>query len=207
MKIIKVRFRSKAEFMKHFNEELEHGGLFCPTTTGFETGDEVVVELAVEGLPNKVMLKAHILWWRPALPRLRVRAGAMVAFDAEEAHKKEFIFDVVRGQRRDVRRRRHTRLPVFIPVKWRPLGTVEMREAGISEVSVGGALLKTDEPLATGDEVIIEMTIPGGSAPISISGKVTYHSDGDGCGVKFLYRDGGGSRRIREVIRRIRVHG
>lgn len=207
MKIIKVRFRSQAEFMKHFNEELEQGGLFCPTTTGYKTGDEVVVELNVEGLPNKVMLKARVLWWRPALPRLRVRAGAMVELDVDESPKKDFILDVVRGSHREIRRRRHTRLPVLIPVRWRPVSTAELRDAGISEVSVGGALLKTDEPLANGEEVIIEMTTPGGSAPIAIAGRVTYQADGEGCGIKFLYRDGGGSRRIREVIRRIRMHG
>lgn len=207
MKIIKVRFRSKAEFMKHYNDELEHGGLFCPTTTEYETADEVVVELNVEGLPNKVMVRAHVVWWRPALPRLRVRAGAMVEFEPDEAPKKDFILDVFRGNRSDAKRRRHTRLPVLIPVRWRPMNHAELREAGISEVSVGGALLKTDEPLALGDEVIIELTTPGGSAPISIAGKVTYHAEGDGCGIKFLYRDGGGSRRIREVIRRIKAFG
>jgi Tfp pilus assembly protein PilZ len=207
MQIIKVRFRSKAEFLKHYNEELEHGGLFCPTTTEYDTGDEVVVELNVEGLPNKVMIRAQVVWWRPALPRLRVRAGAMVEFQPDEAPKRDFILDVFSGNRTDARRRRHTRLPVLIPVRWRPSDDAEMRQAGISEVSVGGALLKTDEVLELGDEVIIEMTTPGGTAPISIAGKVTYRTEGEGSGVKFLYRDGGGSRRIREVIRRIKDHG
>ncbi len=207
MNIIKVRFRSKAEFHKHFNDELENGGLFCPTTTEHETGDEVVVELNVEGLPNKVMIRSHVVWWRPALPRLRVRAGAMVEFDSDEAAKREFILDVFSGNRAETRRRRHTRLPINIPVRWRPSDSVDMREAGISEISVGGALLRTDETLDLGDEVIIEMTAPGGSVPISIAGKVTYRTEGEGSGIKFLYRDGGGSRRIREVIRRIKTYG
>ena len=42
------------------------------------------------------------------------------------------------------------------------------------------------------------------SAPMDITGRVAYHSPG-GVGIKFIYRDGGGSRRIRELIRRIRV--
>jgi len=207
MQIIKVRFRSKAEFQKHYNDELEQGGLFCPTTTEYEASDPVVVELNVEGLPNKVMVRAKVVWWRPALPRLRVRAGAMVEFEPDEAPKRDFILDVFAGKCSGAQRRRHTRLPVHIPVRWRPANSAEMREAGISEVSVGGALLKTDETLQMGDEVIIEMTTPGGTAPISIAGKVTYRAEGEGSGIKFLYRDGGGSRRIREVIRRIKAHG
>ena len=43
-----------------------------------------------------------------------------------------------------------------------------------------------------------------GAAPMSIAGKVAYHAPG-GTGLKFVYRDGGGSRRIRELIRRIRA--
>lgn len=207
MNIIKVRFRSKAEFHKHYNDELENGGLFCPTTTEYQTSDEVVVELNVEGLPNKVMIRGRVDWWRPALPRLRVRAGAMVEFESDEAAKRDFILDVFAGNRLNTRRRRHTRLPIHIPVRWRPSNSAEMREAGISEISVGGALLKTDEELELGTEVIIEMLTPGGSVPMSIAGKVTFRTDGEGSGIKFLYRDGGGSRRIREVIRRIKMYG
>ena len=207
MNIIKVRFRSKAEFQKHYNDELEHGGLFCPTTTEHQALDPVVVELNVEGLPNKVMIRGKVVWWRPALPRLRVRAGAMVEFETDESAKRDFILETFSGMRVGAQRRRHARLPVFIGVRWRPTTSAEMREAGISEISVGGALLKTDEELELGDEVILEMTTPGGSAPISIAGKVTCRTDGEGSGIKFLYRDGGGSRRIREVIRRIKMYG
>jgi hypothetical protein len=38
---------------------------------------------------------------------------------------------------------------------------------------------------------------------MSIAGRISYHTEA-GAGIKFLYRDGGGSRRIRELIRRIR---
>jgi Tfp pilus assembly protein PilZ len=207
MNIIKVRFRSKAEFMKHYNEELPNGGLFCPTTQKFEAKDPVVMELNVDGLPNKVMIRGHVVWWRSALPRLRVRAGAMVEFDADEGQKRDFILDVFKGARKSAKRRRHTRLPVHIPVRWRPADSADMREAGISEVSIGGALLKTDEDLELGSEVIIELTTPGGSVPVAIAGKVAYRAQGEGSGIKFLYRDGGGSRRIREVIRRIKTYG
>ena len=41
--------------------------------------------------------------------------------------------------------------------------------------------------------------------PLEIEGKVTYVSSDGGAGVKFTFRDGGGSRRLRELIRRIRI--
>ena len=40
---------------------------------------------------------------------------------------------------------------------------------------------------------------------MEISARVTYLGGPQKAGVKFLFRDGGGSRRLRELIRRIRV--
>jgi Tfp pilus assembly protein PilZ len=207
MHIIKVRFRSLTDFQKHYDPELPNGGLFSPTTTHFEPGDEIVLELNVDGLPNKVMIRGLVKWWRPALPRLRVRAGALVEFAPEEQAKRDFVKAYLEGTPKAARKRRHTRLPVHIPVRYRRAEVADFREAGLSEISIGGALLRTDEVLEIGSEVIIELTSPGGSVPVPIAGKVTYRTDTDGLGIKFMYRDGGGSRRIREVIRRIKAYG
>jgi Tfp pilus assembly protein PilZ len=207
MNIIKVRFRSQADFLKFYNAELPHGGLFSPTTTRLEEGDRVVVELTVTGLPNKVMISGKVIWWRPALPRLRVRAGALVAFDAEEVAKRDFVLGIVDGAAEKPKKRRHARLPVSLPVRYRTTTTPDFREAVLTEISIGGALLRTDESLDLGSDVIIELQAPGASVPIPLAGKVTYRIDLDGVGLKFIYRDGGGSRRIREVIRRIKVYG
>jgi len=50
---------------------------------------------------------------------------------------------------------------------------------------------------------VLELLPPGGAAPMPITGRVAYHTS-SATGLKFIYRDGGGSRRIRELIRRIR---
>ena len=54
-----------------------------------------------------------------------------------------------------------------------------------------------------GTEIVLELLPPGGAAPMPITGRVAYHTP-SATGLKFIYRDGGGSRRIRELIRRIR---
>ena len=155
-------------------------------------------------LPNKVLIRGVVRSWRPALPRLRVRAGAVVEFDADEAEKRRFILDTVTGARQPGPKRRHTRLPVELPVRWRTAGTADFADGGLSEISVGGALLHASSPLPLGSEVILEVTPPGGVSPIAITGKVTYHTAGESTGLKFQYRDGGGSRRLRELVRRLR---
>ena len=98
MLILKTRFRSKREFLEAYNEDLPNGGLFCPTTRALEENDPVVVELHFPGLPNKMLMRGEVVWWRSALPRLRVRAGAMVTFLEDEEQKRDFILATAEGQ-------------------------------------------------------------------------------------------------------------
>ena len=70
-------------------------------------------------------------------------------------------------------------------------------------MSAGGAMLATATPLALGTEVILEVLPPGAAAPMTIAARVSYHTPTGGSGLKFVYRDGDGSRRLRELVRRL----
>src|SRR5690349_21535879 len=133
MQFIKARFHSRDEFLEAYSREMPHGGLFVPTTTPLEPGTPIVVDLACDGLPNKVMFRARVHSWRPALPRLRVRAGALVAFDAEEREKREFVLATLGGANRDSPKRRHSRIPVHVPVRFRVSETTEEIEGELVE--------------------------------------------------------------------------
>lgn len=204
MEIIRVRFRSNGEFEENYQHDLALGGLFCPTTTKLETGQQVILELSAPALPNKVLVRATVKSWRPALPRLRVRAGAIVEFDVEETDKRDFLVETISGDREASFKRRHTRLPVEVPVRYRTTESADFLSTLLSEISIGGAMLHTSKPLPIDTEVILEVTPPGGVSPLSISAQVTYHLPNGGSGLKFIYRDGGGSRRLREFVRRLR---
>ena len=204
MQILKVRFRTNSEFEANYQDEMASGGLFCPTTSPLEPGDDVIVELSAPALPNKVLIRGTVKSWRPALPRLRVRAGAMVEFDSEESDKRDFVVETIAGERTPTSRRKHTRLPVAVPVKFRTPESAELTESYLSEISVGGAMLGTAAPLPLDTDIILEIMPPGAVSPIAISGKATYHRPNGATGLKFLYRDAGGSRRLRELVRRLR---
>lgn len=204
MNIVKVRFRTSDEFDANYQSDLASGGLFCPTTKPLAEGDEVVIELSIPALPNKVLIRGIVLSWRPALPRLRVRAGALVEFLPEEEHKRAFVLGTLDGSRGPSARRKHTRLPVDIDCRYRASEQTEYVDTKLVEISVGGAMLATEEPVPIGSDLVIEMTLPGAVSPIAISSKVAYHADNGGTGVKFIYRDSGGSRRLHELIRRLR---
>jgi Tfp pilus assembly protein PilZ len=204
MQILKARFRGRDDFLEAYRSDRPGGALFVPTTTPLETSEDVIVELVCDGLPNKVLIRGTVVSWRPALPRLRVRAGATVAFAPEEEEKRRFILAALAGEVQ-APKRRHTRIPVAVPVRYRIPGTADVISGSLTEISVGGALLRAEQPSPPlGTEVVLEILPPGGIAPMAIAGRVAYHTP-QGTGLKFVYRDGGGSRRIRELIRRIRA--
>ncbi len=202
MKILKARYRSGQEFLEALAEDEPSGELFCPITAPLKEGQRVVVEVHFPELPNKMLVRGRVVWWRAALPRLRVRAGAQITFDKEDLETLSFLKGMAQGEAAEAVRRRHARIPVTVDVRFRKSDSSDFFKAQLHDISIGGALLISEEELVSGDDLIIELTTPGGASPMDIAAKVT-HCGAEGTGVRFIYRDGGGSQRLREVVRRL----
>jgi len=205
LNILRVRCQSAEEFRSLYQADLPEGGLFCPTTKQLESGTQVVVELVCKVLPNRVLIRGSVVSWRPALPRLRVRAGALVKFAVEEAQKRDFVLETLGGKRTPTPRRKHTRIPIALPARIRVGADADGVPADLREISVSGALLAASVQPPLGTEVVLELIPPGGMQPMDISGRVLYHAGPDQTGIKFLFREGGGSRRLRELVRRFKT--
>ena len=54
-------------------------------------------------------------------------------------------------------------------------------------------------------DIVISLLPPGGIAPMEIAATASYLGGADRTGLRFHFRDGGGARRLRELIRRIRA--
>ena len=48
-------------------------------------------------------------------------------------------------------------------------------------------------------------SVPRDSFDEILLSAVLYHAGGDQTGIKFLFREGGGSRRLRELVRRFKI--
>ena len=205
MNILRLRIKSADEWRELAPSDNVAEPIFVPTTDELKSGEQVIVEISSNLLPNKVLIRGAVQAWRPALPRMRVRAGATVQLDVDEQVKLTFLHDVLSGKRTDVPRRRHHRLPVQFACRYRVANSPSFVDSAISEIGVGGALLTTQSPLPLDTELTLEVTPPGGAAPIAIAGRVSYHAPSGGSGLRFVSRDGDGDRRLRELIRRLRA--
>jgi Tfp pilus assembly protein PilZ len=205
MNILRLRIKSADEWRELAPSDNVTEPIFVPTTDELKSGEQVIVEISSNLLPNKVLIRGAVQSWRPALPRMRVRAGATVQLDVDEQVKLTFLHDVLSGKRTDVPRRRHHRLPVQFACRYRVANSPAFVDSAISEIGVGGALLTTQTPLPLDTELTVEVTPPGAAAPIAIAGRVSYHAPSGGSGLRFVSRDGDGDRRLRELIRRLRA--
>ena len=162
--------------------------------------------MACDGLPNKVLIRGIVTAWRPALPRMRVRAGATVAFEADESRQ-------ARLRDPDVARRAPEHAPpqAHAHPNWNSLQAsgsppaLEAIDAELREISVSGGLISGPLQPPIGTDVVLEITPPGSEASFDLSGRVVYHAGEHQTGVRFIYREGGGSRRLRELVRRFKT--
>lgn len=205
MNILRLRIKTAEEWRELAPSETVSEPIFVPTTDELTAGDSVIVEISSNLLPNKVLIRGAVQSWRPALPRMRVRAGATIQLDKEEQIKLTFLHEVLAGKRTDVQRRKNSRLPVQFACRYRVAASSAFVDSAISEIGVGGALLTTTSPLPLETELTVELTPPGAAAPIAIAGRVSYHAPSGGSGLRFVTRDGDGDRRLRELIRRLRA--
>ena len=205
MVILRLRIKTADEWKELAPSEVVAEPIFVPTTDELQSGQSVIVEVSSNLLPNKVLIRGAVQTWRPALPRMRVRAGATIQLDNDEQVKLTFLNDVLSGKRTDVPRRRHHRLPVQFTCRYRLANSPTFIDSAISEIGVGGALLTTESPLPLETELTVELTPPGAAAPLAIACRVSYHAPSGGSGVRFVSRDGDGDRRLRELIRRLRA--
>src|SRR3954463_13364774 len=138
MVILKLRIRTAEEWRELAPSDSVADPVFVPTTDELESQQPVIIEISSQLLPNKVLIRGTVQAWRPALPRMRVRAGATITLATDEQTKLTFLHEVFAGRRTDVPRRRHHRLPVSVSVRYRLPHQPSSHDPARSEHGGGG---------------------------------------------------------------------
>jgi Tfp pilus assembly protein PilZ len=207
MRILLARYRSTEEFLERYLSSFEHGGLFHPTREAIPLGEYVVVDVRLPTLRDQMLVRGMIAWRRPGRRRTGVRAGVGIEFLAGEAPKARYLMSLASAEGDDVvGQRRFRRLPTEIEVDWRVPEAPTRRLSRLDDIGPGGAFIRTRETQPLGTPVVLEVVPPGSTAPLAIEGRVAWLSErpgSEGLGVQFRWRDSGGLRRLKELVRRI----
>src|SRR5258706_12736257 len=111
MVILRLRIKTADEWKELAPSDVVAEPIFVPTTDELQSGQSVIVEVPSNLLPNKVLIRGAVQSWRPALPRMRVGAGAPGQPHTDEPTKLTFLNEGLPGQRPARPRRRPHRLP------------------------------------------------------------------------------------------------
>jgi uncharacterized protein (TIGR02266 family) len=206
LRILKARYRSAADFLVAYQASFPYGGLFFPTREHVTVGELVLAEVRFPELGDRLLVRSFVAWRRSARVREGTPAGVGVEFLASEAQKRDFLLSAAKGEVPHVVARKHRRIPVNMPVAWTVREERSRLAAVVEDIGAGGAFLRTAEQRPVGTPVVVEITPPGGAAPLAVEGRVAWaraQHGHEGLGVEFRCRDTGGLRRLKELCRRL----
>jgi uncharacterized protein (TIGR02266 family) len=206
VRILKARYRNAADFLLAYQPSFPYGGLFFPTREHATVGEMVLAEVRFPELSDRLLVRSFVAWRRSARVREGTAAGIGVEFLASERRKRDFLLGAARGEVGAIVTRNHRRIPVQLRVAWYVTDERTKLEAVVEDIGPGGAFLRTSDQRPAGTHVVVEITPPGGAAPLAVEGRVAWSradAGNEGFGVEFRCRDTGGLRRLKEMCRRL----
>jgi Tfp pilus assembly protein PilZ len=207
MTILKAHYQSSEAFLSQYLLDLPGGGLFLATRMPLVIGEPVVVSVRMGPRRSPVLLRGAVAWRRPGKHRTKTKAGIGIEFLFSEAQKRDYLLSVARGDSAEAPARKHQRLPVDLPVHWQIPGSLHENAGVLRDIGRGGAFVMTDEPIAGETDVVLKVAPPGAEVAMPVSARIAWVAPGRsterGFGVAWKARDAGGSRRIKELVRRM----
>jgi Tfp pilus assembly protein PilZ len=207
MNIIKTHFRSGEDLLEHYLGDFAHGGLFIPTRRTLAVGESIVISVRVGPRRSPMLLRSVVAWRRPGKHLTKTRAGIGVEFLPSETQKRDYLLAVARGNTAESSARRHQRLPIDLPVHWQIPGTLQNNPGVLRDIGRGGAFVMTVERVSVESDVVLKVAPPGAEVEMPVSARIAWITPGEsvepGFGIAWKARDAGGTRRIKELVRRM----
>jgi Tfp pilus assembly protein PilZ len=198
--------RNSREFAALHQANNADGGIFYPTRKKLPVGKLVTLKVRLGRRQPPLLLYGKVAWRRPGRHLEKIRAGIGIELLPTERAKSDYLLQIARSGETVKSRRRHERVPVDLPVSWRPVGAAEGLRGRLRDVGRGGAFVQSGELVRGDDQVVVEIAPPGAEVPMAFTARVAWtgkSGDDAGFGIEWRARDAGGGRRIRELVRRL----
>jgi Tfp pilus assembly protein PilZ len=201
--MLRARYTSGVKFLESYDPRLP--GLRLRVREALPVGELVLVEVCFPELRDHMVIRGEVAWCRRE--RFARLPAVGVAFLEAEARRRDHLVTVASGTLTltdAAGKRRYLRVPVDVPVMLAVAGEAAGQSAALTDIGAGGAFVRTESHAAPGTDVVVRLVPPGAVMPMDIAGVVAWcPSQGGGFGVEFRWRDTGGIRRLREVVRRL----
>jgi Tfp pilus assembly protein PilZ len=206
MRIVPAFFASGEEFLRDYRAaapEFDGPALLLRTKTPFAVGEEVVVEVGLPKLPNRVRVVGQIAGPGPG------GRGVWAVMPGDDRPSLDFLVAHARKFVGSAIPRHHERFPVTLPCDWRVTGGSQRVMSTTEDLSAGGAFVRAFAPPVVGTDLTVELS--GTAArPLVLHGQVVWVRRDErvgGMGMRFAAPTGGDARQLREMLRRASERG
>jgi hypothetical protein len=201
--ILVAAFTDGAEFLHAYSDRGPAGELAVHTRATPAGDTAMIVEVAWEGLPNRVFVRARVK--RRLFGRLHLR------FDEDEAPKRDFLLRMARGAApATIAVRKHRRFCVRLPLEWRRFGGRDLLAGVAEDLSSGGVLIASRQTITVGERVAVRLRTQR-EQDMVLTGRVRHVAARDAgdraFGVQFEYRSSGEQRALRSLLRVFAARG
>jgi Tfp pilus assembly protein PilZ len=198
MRILPAFFASGEDFLRDYRAaapEFDGPALLCRTRGEYAPGEDVMVEVDLPRLPNRIRLVGQIAGPGPGGTWVVMSLAHRPSLDFVVGHARKFGGPAVR--------RHHDRFPIQLPCAFRLSGGASRVLTSTDDLSAGGAFVRAFSPPDVGTELTVELS--GTAArPLVLHGQVVWIRSDDrtgGMGVRFATPTGDDSRLLREMLR------
>jgi hypothetical protein len=206
MPILVAAFTDGREFLDAFAARNGPAGeLAVRTRASPPPGTPIVLEIAWQGLPNRVFARAVV-------QRRWFGGNLILRLEADELAKRDFLLRMAAQPSCDVAARLHRRFCVRLPLQWRRFGDTTLAAGVAEDLSAGGVLIHTEIAAPTeGEHVAVRLHAEGAAQDLVLTGIVMHvhprAGGGSAFGVKFEYRSSGEQRTLRSLLRAFAANG
>ncbi len=206
MRIVPAFFASGGDFLRDYRAaepEFDGPALLCRTRSEFGVGEDVMVEVGLPGLPNRVRLVGQVGGPGPG------GSGVWVVMSIDDRPSLDFVVAQARKFGGAAIARHHERFPITLPCDWQIEGGSARVLSTTEDVSAGGAFVRALAPPVVGTPVKVELSATS-TGPLALHGQVVWIRRDErqgGMGVRFADCSGDSGRRLREMLRHASERG
>ena len=178
------------------------GEIALDTRVPVPAGKKVVLEIVWPALPNRIYVRAKVA---------RRRGGLTARLYPDDTAVRDFLERIANVLPADFHKRAHRRYCVRLLVRWRKFGDVRLCEARAEDLSAGGVLLATWDPMpAVGERVSVRVFAPSAAQDLVLIGTVRHvrpRGEAGVFGVEFVHRSSAEHRSLRRLLRVFAARG
>jgi len=201
-RVVHLKYHDLRDLLSDYQSMIPTGGLFWATRQETAKDELLLVEVEVPRLGRVFSFECHVVA-NPRALGLDVEPGYLLAFESKEDVTRQELLSAIGWQILGSNRRLHPRIERVLPVAWSDDGVGELHVAETSNVSLGGAFVRTDIQPHEDALVTMHLRCDDTEEPISVVARVAWtggYNGTKGMGLQFLNLNAESMLKLRVVL-------